>query len=60
VLPLLSEYFYSRSERLAEILSPFLEERRSTDPFAVPDLSRAARLSGEDLVVALSRLCEGG
>jgi hypothetical protein len=53
VLPLLEEVFYSRKERLAEILAPFIEE--SGDPLAPHE---PARLHGEDLVVALSRMCE--
>jgi 5-methylcytosine-specific restriction protein B len=54
VLPLLEEVFYSRKERLTEILAPFIEE--SGDSLAPRDL---ARLHGEDLVVALSRMCDG-
>jgi 5-methylcytosine-specific restriction protein B len=53
VLPLLEEVFYARKERLAEILAPFVEE--SGDPLAARE---PARLHGEDLVVALSRMCD--
>jgi 5-methylcytosine-specific restriction protein B len=52
VLPLLEEYFYSRKERLVEILAPFIEE--GGDALAPREI---ARLHGEDLVVSLSRIC---
>jgi hypothetical protein len=54
VLPLLEEIFYARRERLAEILAPFIEEGGEAIGRLAP-----ARLHGEDLVVALSRICEG-
>jgi 5-methylcytosine-specific restriction protein B len=54
VLPLLEEVFYARRERLAEILAPFIEEGGEAVGRREP-----ARLHGEDLVVALSRICEG-
>ena len=53
VLPLLEEYFHSRPDRLAEILAPFIDD--SADPLAHSEI---ARLGGEDLVVALSGVCE--
>jgi 5-methylcytosine-specific restriction protein B len=55
VLPLLTEYFYTRRDLLAEILAPFADESQG-DLFESPDVAAAARLSGEDLVVALSRI----
>lgn len=54
VLPLLEEIFYARRDRLVEILAPFVEE--SSDALVQREI---ARLHGEDLVVALSRVCEG-
>lgn len=59
VLPLLGEYFYTRRERLADLLGPLLEETASLDPYGVSDPLEAARLTGEDLVVGLSRMCQG-
>jgi MoxR-like ATPase len=55
VLPLLTEYFYTRRDLLAEILAPFADESQG-DSFEAPDVATSARLSGEDLVVALSRI----
>ena len=52
VLPLLEEYFYARRDRLAEILAPFVEDGE-------PPSGEIQRLTGEDLIVALSRVCEG-
>ena len=54
VLPLLEEIFYARRERLVEILAPFSEDGGDALGRREP-----ARLHGEDLVVALSRMCEG-
>lgn len=51
ILPLLEEYFYARRERLEELLPSFLDESQDWQEGAL-----LARLSGEDLVVALSRL----
>lgn len=51
ILPLLEEYFYARRERLEELLPSFLDEGQDWQENAM-----LARLSGEDLVVALSRL----
>lgn len=56
VLPLLAEYFYNRRDRLAEVLTSFIDEGRP-DETDFMDAASFARLSGEDLVVALSRLC---
>lgn len=53
ILPLLEEYFYARRDRLAEILAPFVDE--AAGPLAAREI---ARLNGEELVVALSRLCK--
>jgi 5-methylcytosine-specific restriction protein B len=53
VLPLLEEYFFNRRQRLADILTPFVED--NSDLNARPQFML---LYGEDLVVALSRLCE--
>jgi 5-methylcytosine-specific restriction protein B len=52
VLPLLEEIFYTRRDRLADALAPFVEDG---DPLAPREI---ARLHGEDLVVALSRVCK--
>jgi len=54
VLPLLEEYFYTRRERLAEILTSFTD-----DNLEASGRREVARLTGEDLVVALSRVCAG-
>ena len=62
LLPLLEEYFYSRRDRLAEMLAAFrtdLEEGEKTQ-FGETTNSELGRLSGEDLVFAPSRLAGDG
>ncbi len=59
VLPLLEEIFYARRERLAEILEPFIEDSGEAVAQREIDQRVVSRLHGEDLVVALSRMCEG-
>jgi nucleoside-triphosphatase THEP1 len=54
VLPLLEEYYYNRRELLAEVLAPFVD-----DGGGQPGANEIQRLSGEELVVALSRICRG-
>lgn len=57
ILPLLLEYFYHRPEQLAEILGPFLDDAQGVSIGS--EWIAPARLAGEDLVVALSRMCDG-
>lgn len=54
VLPLLEEYFYAQPEILMEILTPFVEDGSSAAPGSLQ------HLRGDDLVVALSRVCDEG
>lgn len=54
VLPLLEEYFFAQPEVLLEILAPFVDDAAAYSPESFQ------HLRGDDLVVALSRVCDGG
>jgi 5-methylcytosine-specific restriction protein B len=54
ILPLLEEYFYSQREVLLDLLKDFVDSDAGADEESVGQ--EFGRLSGEDLVFALSKL----
>lgn len=60
IIPLLEEYFYSQRDKLAELLAPFRTDVEPGIEAEQEEDFELGRQTGDDLLVALAKIAEGG